>query len=96
MAAMGIGSIVGVVTMALRDSSRGLARIFIVSSAASAILLGAFALTTAFWPAVALMSRVLVLRGLEVNIAFWCSEVMCQGVIGMAHCCRPTRVVGVT
>jgi MFS family permease len=92
LSAMGIGSICGVITMALRDRSSGLDRLYTVSSATSALLLGAFALTTNFWLAVAIV----VLFGFSNNISGICGQTLIQAEVKPAMRARILSMLGLT
>jgi predicted MFS family arabinose efflux permease len=92
LAAMGIGSILGVVTMAVRDRSSGLDKIFTVSSASSALLLGAFAFTTDFWLAVCVVG----LFGYSNNISGICGQTLVQSEVIPAMRARILSMLGLT
>lgn len=92
LSAMGIGSICGVITMALRDRSSGLDKLYTVSSATSAVLLGAFALTTNFWVAVGIV----VLFGFSNNISGICGQTLIQAEVMPAMRARILSMLGLT
>ena len=92
LAGMGIGSIFGVTVMALRERAGGLEKIFTVCSAASALLLGAFALTTNFWAAVA----VIFLFGFSNNISGICGQTLVQSEVAPAMRARILSMLGLT
>ena len=92
LAAMGVGSILGVVVMALRERASGLDKIFTVSSATSAVLLGTFAFTTQFWLAVA----VVFLFGFSNNISGICGQTLVQAEVAPAMRARILSMLGLT
>ncbi|MCD6074220.1 MAG: transporter, partial [Rhodospirillales bacterium] len=92
LSAMGMGSICGVITMALRDRSTGLDKLYTVTSAASAVLLGAFALTTDFWVAVGIV----VLFGFSNNISGICGQTLIQSEVQPAMRARILSMLGLT
>jgi predicted MFS family arabinose efflux permease len=78
--------------MALRDRSSGLDKLYTVSSATSALLLGAFALTTNFWLAVAIV----VLFGFSNNISGICGQTLIQAEVKPAMRARILSMLGLT
>jgi MFS family permease len=92
LSSMGIGSICGVITMALRDRSSGLDKLYTISSATSALLLGAFALTTDFRLAVAIV----VLFGYSNNISGICGQTLVQSEVQPAMRARILSMLGLT
>ena len=92
LSAMGIGSILGVIAMALRDRSTGLDKLYTITSAISALLLGAFALTTDFWFAVGIV----VLFGFSNNISGICGQTLIQSEVIPAMRARILSMLGLT
>jgi MFS family permease len=92
LAAMGIGSIAGVIVMAWRDSSEHLERFFAINVGLSAIMLGAFAVTTNFWLAVALM----IIFGFTNNIAGISGQTLIQSEVAPAMRARILGMLGLT
>ena len=92
LSSMGIGSICGVITMALRDRASGLDKLYTVSSATSALLLGLFAFTTDFWMAVG----VVVLFGFSNNISGICGQTLIQSEVIPTMRARILSMLGLT
>jgi MFS family permease len=92
LSSMGIGSICGVITMAFRDRSTGLDKLYTVTSAASALLLGLFAFTTDFWLAIG----VVVLFGFSNNISGICGQTLIQSEVVPGMRARILSMLGLT
>jgi MFS family permease len=92
LAAMGIGSILGVIVMALRERASGLEKIFTVSSATSALLLAVFAFTSNFWIAVGVVG----LFGFSNNISGICGQTLVQAEVAPAMRARILSMLGLT
>jgi MFS family permease len=92
LASMGIGSIIGVIVMAMRDRASGLEKIFAISSGASGLILGAFALTTDFWTATGLIG----VFGFCNNISGICGQTLVQSEVAPAMRARILGMLGLT
>lgn len=88
----GLGAIFGSLWIARRGRSEGLTRLMAFTAILGGVALLAFAQTTAFWLAIALMA----VYGLASNINSICSQILIQNVVDPSLHARVMSLVGLT
>ena len=88
----GLGAIFGSLWIARRGRAEGLTRLMALTAILSGVALLAFAQTTAFWLAIALMA----IYGLASNINSICSQILIQNVVDPSLRARVMSLVGLT